>query len=307
LLVRAIIAGVLITGCAAIFEIYFQPLFTRRPFIFLVLVRSVIYTVIISFWLCIINGFWGMIDYNSTFWAGIRDYVSDDSYLVNLLSVFLFLIVFVGFRQINSLHRKGELVKFIIGRYHSPREVERIFCFIDLKSSTTIAEQLGHQRFASFIKEYYSDITEAIRRTDAEIYQYVGDEIILSWSYKNGLRNNNMIRCFFLMQNIMQDLRDKYLKKYGSSPEFKAGIHGGRVMVTWVGELKREIVYLGDVLNTTARIQESCNRLSRDFLISKDLLDSIGSLNGFRATFVEEMIPRGKEQRIQLFSLEPSM
>jgi adenylate cyclase len=86
----------------------------------------------------------------------------------------------VGLREIDSLHRKGELLNFVLGRYNTPREVDRIFCFIDLKSSNSIPEKIGHARYAMFLKDYYYDITEPLRNTKADIYQYIGDEIILS-------------------------------------------------------------------------------------------------------------------------------
>ena len=96
----------------------------------------------------------------------------------------------------------------------------------------------------------------------------------------------------------------KYMNKYGIYPEFRAGIHGGQVIVTWVGEMKKEIVYIGDVLNTTARIQEDCKRLGKDFLISGDLLNSTNGLGNINASFIEETILRGKEKRVKLYSLE---
>jgi len=106
------------------------------------------------------------------------------------------------------------------------------------------------------------------------------------------------------MKEIIQSVKQKYISKYGVYPEFKAGLHGGKVIVTWVGVLKKEIVYVGDVVNTTARIQEDCKRLAKDFLISEDLLNRISGLDNVRASFVEETIPRGKEESIKLYSLE---
>jgi adenylate cyclase len=37
----------------------------------------------------------------------------------------------------------------------------------------------------------------------------------------------------------------------------KAGAHVGRVVATEVGTIKSEIVFHGDVVNTTARVQEA--------------------------------------------------
>jgi len=250
------------------------------------------------------NGIW--IGYNDkvSFWEGLSMYWSGYGYLINLVSVFAVLMIVTGVGQISFLFRKGELINFIIGKYHKPKEIDRVFCFIDLKGSTTIAEKLGHYDFAMFLKDYYSDITSALQQTKAEIYQYVGDEIILSWTYANALKENNMLNCFFMMKSIISELKPKYIHKYGYSPEFKAGMHGGKVIVTWVGEIKKEIVYIGDVLNTTSRIQEDCKRLNKEFLISEDILNKIENINSYEASFVEETVPRGKEKTVKLFSIE---
>ena len=303
LMVRAMITGSLIIGSVLIFELFFKNRFMQRPFLYLVLVRSLFYTLIITLWLFIINGIWFAIS-EVSFQAKLFDYILDEMYLINLFTGFSIVLLAVGLNEINSLHRRGELINFVLGKYHTPREVDRIFCFIDLKDSTSIAEKLGHYKFAMFLKEYYSDITEALRKTNAQIYQYVGDEIVLSWSYKNGLKNNNLINCFFQMKVIIKNLKQKYMNNYGIYPDFKAGIHGGQVIVTWVGEMKKEIVYIGDVLNTAARIQEQCKRLGKDFLISGELLNSINGLGKINASFIENTFLRGKEKQVKLYCLE---
>ncbi|MCK5702713.1 MAG: hypothetical protein KAI29_16225, partial [Cyclobacteriaceae bacterium] len=175
LIVRAMITGSLIIGSVVIFEAFFKDRFTQRPFLYLVFVRSLFYTLIITLLLFIINGVWFAIN-EGPFQVRLFDYIIDEMYLINLFSGFSVVVLAVGLGQINSLHRKGELINFVLGKYHTPREVDRIFCFIDLKDSTSIAEKLGHFRFAMFLKDYYSDITEALRKTNAQIYQYVGDE-----------------------------------------------------------------------------------------------------------------------------------
>ena len=297
LLLRTVIAAILIISIVTFFESKAKARLNKKTFAPRVLYRSISYTLIISLILSVINGFWGIISEGFSFWGGIMDYVTDESYLINLLSILLALTVFIAIRQINSLHRKGELLDFVLGKYHEPKEVNRIFCFIDLKGSTTIGEKLGHYQFGLFLKDYYSDITDAIRNTEAEIYQYVGDEIVLCWSYEKGIKNNNMIKCFFIMKRIIHNLKEKYLAKYGVFPEFKAGLHGGKVMVTWVGEIKREIVFIGDVLNTTARIQEMCKQLSKDFFDFKRSIGSFGRSGRNRSQFYGRSAFERKEKK----------
>ena len=64
---------------------------------------------------------------------------------------------------------------------------------------------------------------------------------------------------FFQAKKNIEDKRDHYLASYGNVPKFKGGAHVGSVVVTEVGKLKKELVYHGDVVNTTSRIIGKCN------------------------------------------------
>ncbi|WP_296317914.1 adenylate/guanylate cyclase domain-containing protein, partial [Winogradskyella sp. UBA3174] len=108
--------------------------------------------------------------------------------------------------------------------------------------------------------DLFADVTNTILNNEGEIYQYVGDEIVISWSMKKGVRKANCLNCFTQIQKKLVDLRPIYEKKYNVMPEFKAGIHYGSVMAGEVGVIKKDIIYSGDVLNTAARIQEQCNQ-----------------------------------------------
>ena len=223
---------------------------------------------------------------------------------MTILAIIFIFIILIGIDQSETWHALNLFARSSDGQQLSSTEERRIFCFIDLKGSTAIAERLGHLQFSNFLKDYYSDITLAIQNTEAEIYQYVGDEIVLSWPYAIGLRNNNSINCFYEMKAIIASLSHKYLAKYGVCPEFKAGLHGGKVISTQIGELKKVAVYIGDVLNTTARIQENCNRLGKEFLISGKLIRELNIINGFESFFVEATIPRGKTTQLDLYCLK---
>ena len=151
--------------------------------------------------------------------------------------------------------------------------------FLDLKDSTLTAEKLSNLTYSNLIKEFIFDISDAIIIFKGEIYQYVGDEIVIVWPIRGS--NLNCIRCFFKMNEIIEEKRNIYKEKYNLQPEFKAGIHVGQVIVAEVGKLKKEIVYHGDVLNTTSRIEGKCNELNQQLLISKDMLQYISHANEF--------------------------
>jgi len=304
LILRTTFTATIISGTMGLFELSIKEYLFNKPFIYLVLVKAIAYTIIISFYLLISNAIWSSIENDISIFSGLQDYLSGKSFWINMITIFPLTLIFTGLRQIDNLHRKSELTNYILGKYNKPREITRIFCFIDLVGSTSIAEKLGHYKYGLFLKDYYYDITEAIKNTKAEIYQYVGDEIVLNWPSDIGLKNNNVIRCYFMMKELIENKKEKYLYKYGFFPRFKAGTHGGPITVTWVGDIKKEIIYIGDVVNTTARIQELCKNSDHEFLISEDVISALEDLKDFEKLFVEEFIPRGKEKKVKIFSIK---
>lgn len=206
---------------------------------------------------------------------------------------------------VNDKYGPGVFANFLLGKYFHPRREERIFMFLDLRNSTGIAEKLGEQRYFSFIRQVYKDITPAILNTEGEVYQYVGDEVVISWPPKSGIRNSNAIICFFKIQQTLQSRAEYYEANYdGIRPEFKAGVHYGNVMAGEVGVIKREIAYSGDVLNTTARIQAKCNDLGVNILISKPLLEFMNPLKSENPpTEIGDIPLRGKQQMVKLYTV----
>jgi adenylate cyclase len=142
-----------------------------------------------------------------------------------------------------------------------------------LRSSTYIAQVLGEQQYFNFIKDVIRDVTPIILRHKGRIYQYVGDEITVSWWMNQGLQKLNCIRCPLEVRKIINHRSSYYTSTYGVVPDFKAGLHCGPVMVGEIGVVKRDIAFSGEVVGTAARIQKRCNHLGVNLLISKDLKD----------------------------------
>jgi adenylate cyclase len=197
----------------------------------------------------------------------------------------------------------NEVLSNYFGKYHRPNQEVRIFMFLDMKSSTTIAERIGHEKYFNLLKAYYADMTDAILETSGEIYQYVGDEIVVTWSKKNGVYGNNCVRCLEKISKAVEQKKNTYKEKFGLVPEFKAGYHIGSITTGEIGTIKKDIIFTGDVLNTTARIQGQCNTYSAKALISGDLLEELQKEDPISFTRIGELTLRGKTEAIQLFSI----
>jgi adenylate cyclase len=219
--------------------------------------------------------------------------------------IYIAAIIFITqfYNEVSENIGHGVLANFFTGKYHAPTEEERIFMFLDMKSSTTIAEHLGHVKYFEMLKEYYADLSDPVIQYSGEIYQYVGDEIIVSWKLKNGLADNNCIECFFAIKEAIRKQSSKYNEQFGLLPGFKAGFHLGKVTTGEIGVIKKEIIFTGDTLNTTARIQGLCNNYNVDILISGNLVKELDPASQFQIKSMGESELRGRDEKIELFTI----
>ena len=239
-------------------------------------------------------------------WGHVEDAYQSPSLLVPFLFWLMIVLITLIVFQVNDKYGPGVFRKFLLGKYFNPTREERVFMFLDLRSSTTIAEKLGEENYFHFLKEVFQTVTPAILKNKGEIYQYVGDEMVISWDKEDGTKNNRCVNCYFDAQQMLNEQASHFEHSYGMKPEFKAGLHYGHVMAGEIGVVKREIAYSGDVLNTTARIQSKCNEHGVNLLISEDLLNTL-ELESFSVKNLGHVDLRGKSQSVQLYAVKPEL
>jgi adenylate cyclase len=196
------------------------------------------------------------------------------------------------------------LVALVTGRYQQPREERRIVMFLDLTGSTQLAERLGDLRFHQFLNWVFFDITDAVLEAGGEIYRYVGDEIIVTWIAGRDDAAGAAIACLFAIADTLARREEEYVRAFGAAPRLKGALHLGPLIVGEMGDTKREIVMLGDTMNTAARIEEVCRSEARDYVASAAVVRAALALPpGVRAESLGLLPLRGKEAETELFAL----
>ncbi len=226
-----------------------------------------------------------------------------------LKDYFLWLVIVmltIAGSLISDKYGPGNFRSFFMGRYFRPKREEHIFMFLDLRSSTYIAQVLGEQQYFHFIKDVIRDATPVILRHKGRIYQYVGDEITVSWWLQEGLNKLNCIRCPMEVRRVFNHRSSYYMAQYGVVPDFKAGLHCGPVMVGEIGVVKRDIAFSGEVVGTAARIQNRCNHLEVNLLISQDLKDLL-PWEGSKLVpeHKGDLLIKGKMVNLPLYTVNP--
>jgi adenylate cyclase len=211
------------------------------------------------------------------------------------------MVIIIFTKQMSRKMGQRVLFNYITGKYTRPYYEERIFMFIDLDASSSLAETLGDLRYHQFLNEFYFDIADDIVDAHGEIHQYVGDEVVVTWKLKKGLASGNCILAYFKIVEKIEKVKDKYIARFGTYPRFKVAVHCGQVIAAQIGDIKSEIVFHGDVVNTTSRIERLCSDLGERLLISKTLLEQLPALFAEHFISVGNVKPRGKQRLVELF------
>lgn len=298
-----IIIGILLGNVLAVFELSPAARWTRgHPFWLTVLLKATAYLVVALITMMVVSFVGGAIQ-----GLTVADYVAwirSKRMIVDVLVALGAFILAVAIRQIDQFLGPGRLLRYVTGYYHRPRREQRIFMFLDLKSSTTIAERLAPDDYYDLLRTFFSDLNQAVVDTSAEIYQYVGDEVVLTWKLDVGLRDANCIWLHALFAARIHEHREYYRSKFGLVPEFKAGVHAGEVITAEIGDLRRDVVFSGDVLNTAARIEGMCNRFGKRLIASRTLVDQLPHIPpGFESESLGPVELTGKVEPLELIAL----
>jgi adenylate cyclase len=309
---QATLGGIVVGIILGTIDIFFarRPL-RKRSFSFLVLTKGFIYIASI---IIVITGVRLVSDLTIDH-MNLRETAHDmaifyqQKFLISLLVCALFVSFFVNFiKQVSQKFGPGILIPMFLGKYYQPKKETRIFMFLDLRDSTTLAEKIGDVKYSELLQDCFYDLATQVEKHEAEIYQYVGDEAVLNWKVKNGIRDFNCLKIYFAFEQRLKSRSEYYVSKYGLIPVFKAGLNGGNVIVAEIGEIKKEIAYHGDVLNTAARIQEQCNAYQKNLLISETLLRNWSSDEQRMSDFIFRPIGsvelKGKLAPVTIHSVE---
>lgn len=302
-LIFGVVLGIMVGVVYTVVEYVFDKFLTKSIYLGLTLVlKSIIYLILLIFSLSFIAFL--AEDYLNVDFPNERGWwISNKIFWIVTAYFFICSLFFSFIRLANDKFGKGVIFKMLIGRYRNPREVDRIFMFLDLKSSTTHAEQLGHLKYSQLIQDCFFYLNKIINKYNANIYQYVGDEAVISWLPKRGIRRLNCIRLYFEFDRNLKKHARYYDRKYGIQPEFKAGLHCGKIIIAEVGTVKKELAYHGDVINSTSRIQEKCNEYDESLIISEDLLHRLKLTSKYEAVSLGDELLAGKTEELRIYAI----
>ncbi|MEO1487105.1 MAG: adenylate/guanylate cyclase domain-containing protein [Bacteroidota bacterium] len=226
--------------------------------------------------------------------------VLTSKYFISLTFYFLLISIMMFF--ISNLERRtGSVIRLMalsMGQVLNPKLTERGFMFIDLNGATAKAEKMQSQSYAKLLRDCFRMLNELVELCPFEIYQYVGDEAVITW--KSDIDNADLLalHLFSDFKAYLKESAHKFHEEYGFVPKFKCAIHSGEVVQSEIGKDIKHLVYHGDVLNTTSRLLAQCTD-DTDMILSKPSVKNILRLQ--QDYLLEQIIfknLKGKEKEV---------
>jgi adenylate cyclase len=197
-------------------------------------------------------------------------------------------------------------LNFFIGRYHTPVEENRFVLFVDIAGSTGLAERLGGIVIHRLLDHTFRLLTLSVVDYRGEVLNYVGDEVIVTWPERSGAIDCRPLRCFVAMRDELAHASGQLEREFGAAPRIRGSLHFGPVIVGEIGDVKRAIVFNGDVMNTAARLEELSRTVDGGFLASRAAMERFNSTPPFTVRDLGRLPIRGRADGIDVVGIDAS-
>src|SRR5262249_23750424 len=96
-------------------------------------------------------------------------------------------------------------------------------------------------------------------------------EMIVTWPAARGASKGRALFCFLAMRQALAAAAAGFRRDFGLTPQLRGSLHFGVVVVGEIGDIKRHIVFHGDVMNVAARLEEASQAVPGGFVVSGPL------------------------------------
>lgn len=298
-LVIGILNGVVVAACIAGTEIFLlrRPAalraLARLPFAAVVLLKTVAYGGVVSLYGLLLAGTARHLLVQSGMFSPRTSLPAAVGFALGITALFVLVL------QATALVGRRTFRDLLLGRYRRPRAERRFFLFVDVVGSTALAERLGPLKAHEFLATVFSLAAEPIAAAQGEIYQYVGDEIVVTWTEAEGRAGARPLHCYFDLQETLAAQAPDFQARFGVAPALRAALHLGDVIAGEVGEQRRAIVFHGDVMNTASRLEQATRELDARFIASAEALGALEGADAFALRDLGALQLRGRQAPVR--------
>jgi adenylate cyclase len=224
-----------------------------------------------------------------------------------------------GFNQMVDQLKAADEMKTTMGKYMARKvmahllkekmslggeKLEVTILFTDIRSFTTISENMDPQALVALLNEYFTEMVAIVLGQDGVVDKYIGDAIMVVFGAPEPMADDALraVRSAVGMRNALHRLNVR-LKERGVAPlRTGIGIHTGEVVAGSIGhEEQRQYTVIGDAVNLASRLESATKDLGVNILVSEHTYALVK--DHVEARQVKEIHVKGRAQPVMTYEI----
>jgi adenylate cyclase len=176
--------------------------------------------------------------------------------------------------------------------------------FCDIRGFTPMCEQLSPKEVVAYLNDYYTIMSEAVKRHNGTVIQYVGDEVFAAFGAPVAIADmeKSAVFCAMEMMRRLEELNAKYRDRLGRDTLIGIGINYGEVVAGNLGsEHKIDYALTGDTVNTGKRIETITKDYPNSILMSDSIYQKVKDVVATKE--FELLTVKGKKEPIRVYQV----
>ena len=177
-------------------------------------------------------------------------------------------------------------------------EKEVTVMFADIRSYTTLAENLSPGETFNFLNEYLGRVGPVIKKNKGFVNQYYGDGIMALFleSPLDALQT-----AYEMMASINEMNTDRERLKL-MPIRIGIGIHMGPLMMGIIGDEQRmDASVVSDTVNTASRLEGLTKYYRNNIILSSNVIQALPSNHHFQFRYMGEVLVKGRKNRVEIY------
>jgi len=176
--------------------------------------------------------------------------------------------------------------------------------FSDIRSFTTITEQLGAQGTVTLLNEYFTLMVDCIQREEGMLDKFIGDAIMAAFGIPVGHEDDadRAVRTAIAMMGALRTWNTVRAGEGKPPLEIGIGLNTDQVVSGNIGSRKRmDYTIIGDGVNLAARLESACKQYGAHILISEFTYRALRGT--YRTREVDRVVVKGKSQPVSVYEV----
>ena len=184
------------------------------------------------------------------------------------------------------------------------QSAEATLLFSDIRSFTTLSEELGPQGTVQLLNEYFTEMMDCVVEHNGILDKFIGDAIMAVFGIPEASKQDpdNALNAAIQMHLRLKEFNVRQLERDLPEVAIGVGINTGAVMYGNIGSPKRmDFTVIGDGVNVASRLESACKHYGSKILISEDTKNALNGIYRLREVDIVQL--KGKLKPTSIYEV----